>query len=230
MVSLHQSEQVLSLIDKKAGVLKGKVKAIGDQADDIVREREELKKQMQDSINGDASKLAALKKKLQAKANVLDALVTKRADVAGIVGEWRSHVDKLRAVHGLPPRSGETDTISIPELPRPPSESEDAEEEAAEENGAEQAAGGSGGAGEDGSGEPKHAAQEQVVADEAPAEKVVEAEEVTVSDKDLAATRKGIHELLTVHLPKVSADLQQHVSKATAFLETTEARLDEMEQ
>merc|ERR1711862_862131 len=100
----------------------------------IVRERNELKNQLEESIGSDTDKLKDIKRQLQHQSEMLSALCAKRKEVSEIVGEWRDHVDGLRALHGLPSHSGNgNDALLIPKLPHPPESGDEAEQESEEE-------------------------------------------------------------------------------------------------
>ena len=118
MAALHQSEVVLNKLDAHINKYKAEIKRLGDEAEEAMRGRDELKKQLEDELKGKADELQKLRARLAQHENMLTALCTKRADVAQTVSQWREFVGRLKGASGI--ASGSSDALSIPELPRPP--------------------------------------------------------------------------------------------------------------
>lgn len=220
MVSLHQSENVLALVDKRVAEVKQDVKKIGEAAEDIVRERNELKSQLEESIGSDSDKLLDIKRQLQHQSDMLSALSAKRKEVAEIVGEWRDHVDGLRALHGLPSHSGNgNEALLIPKLPHPPESGDQAEqeseEEAEKEEAAEEAAAAADGSGSGSGPAPVKKTPFEKIGPKVEAEEV-EAEDVTAKPKQIKATHDAITDLVNVHLPAWTGSASRPAPAAAA--------------
>lgn len=213
-VALHQSEVVLSKLDEHINKIKADIKKLGDQAEEAMRGREDLKQQLQDELKAKADELHKLRARLAQHEQMLTALGNKRADVVQTVAQWRQFVDHLRQANGIP--SG-GDSFTIPQLPRPPSAqgAEDEDEEAA----ADAAADGEGteaGSGEadEGSGSTS-APVEEITATSA--EEQLDTSSITAKPHEIQATHDSIEELLGVHLPRV---LGKSSKAPPSFLQT----------
>jgi len=202
MVSLHQSEKVLSVIDDRVVKMKKTIKKIGEDAEDISRQRDDMKKDLVDAMDGDDDKLKDIKKKLQKLDSVLQALCSKREETAGVVGEWREFVDGLRSAHGLPPRNGGDGPLAIPVLPKPPTAKEEQEEEQQEEEAEAESVKGGPTASEESGGELRKTPLIEVKP-KADASEDLNVSDITAKPHEIAATQASIDELLQVHLPKV---------------------------
>lgn len=224
MAALHQSEVVLNKLDAHINKYKAEIKRLGDEAEEAMRGRDELKKQLEDELKGKADELQKLRARLAQHENMLTALCTKRADVAQTVSQWREFVGRLKGASGI--ASGSSDALSIPELPRPPTESEaSAEEEAANDAASEgETAEGSGAEGDEGSDGLK-APVEEITAQAADStadgsSDAVDTDSITAHPHEIKATHDSIEELLGVHLPHILGQAGPKPAAKPAFIET----------
>lgn len=214
MVSLHQSENVLSLLDKHIEEVKGHIKKLGDDAEDAVRNVQGVKKQLQEEMAKHEALLQAARKKLAAHEATLTKLCDKRSEVATVVQQWRDFVASLKAAVGI--ASGGK-SLTIPKLPHPPAgDDADVEDDSGSGDEEEQAADPKAEASGEKPQTKKKSKTETI--ETAPAEPEAEgkeapkagpkdefdASEITALPHEIQATHNGIEELLSVHLPRIT--------------------------